>query len=170
MINLLAKQTQSAYDWTNRLVDSIPQEKWDVLPDTVESTISWQVGHLIVSFYYHSVMVIVGHQKDVFPEVPLQVYDKLFTSADPEKSIGKTNPGELRKHLTFLQQKSISVIKSLDESELERELEPTPRSHPIAKTKFDALDWNIKHTMWHCGQIAILKRLVDHRFDFGLFI
>ncbi|WP_216824389.1 hypothetical protein [Emticicia sp. TH156] len=37
-----------------------------------------------------------------------------------------------------------------------------------SKTKFEALDWNIKHTLWHCRQIGLLKRVVDKRYDFGL--
>jgi len=46
--------------------------------------------------------------------------------------------------------------------------EPTKRKHPVAKTKFEAISWNIKHTMWHCGQIACIKRLIHGGFDFGL--
>ncbi|MCE7059373.1 hypothetical protein [Dyadobacter sp. CY343] len=30
------------------------------------------------------------------------------------------------------------------------------------------IDWNIKHTVYHCGQIGILSRIVEKRFDFGL--
>jgi hypothetical protein len=56
----------------------------------------------------------------------------------------------------------------LTESDLESELEKTDTPHPIAKNKYEALDWNIKHTMWHCGQLGILKRIIDKRFDFGL--
>jgi len=40
--------------------------------------------------------------------------------------------------------------------------------HPLAKTKFDALDWNVKHTMWHCGQLGILVRIAGERFNFGM--
>ena len=32
----------------------------------------------------------------------------------------------------------------------------------------EALEWNINHTMYHCGQIGVLKRVVDARYDFGL--
>ncbi len=60
------------------------------------------------------------------------------------------------------------VIKSLSDQDLESELSPTEVPHPVAKNKFEAIDWNIKHTMWHCGQIGILKRIIDERFDFGL--
>jgi hypothetical protein len=71
-IEILKKQTEDVYLWTHKLVETIPLDKWNVLPDVVQSTISWQVGHLIMSHYYHSIMVIVGHQMDVIQKVPLK--------------------------------------------------------------------------------------------------
>jgi hypothetical protein len=167
-VDFLAKQTEDAYGWTNKLLHSIPHEKWDVMPEVIETTVSWQVGHLILSFYYHSVMGIVGHLKDVFPVVPLQQYDKLFTNADPKNSIGKTNPKELQDQFVFMQQRSLAVIRSLAEDDLDKPLLPTSTPHPIANTKLEAIDWNIKHTMYHCGQLGIIRRIVDQRYDFGL--
>lgn len=167
-VTMLAKQTENAYEWTNKLLHSIPKEKWDVLPDVVQTTVTWQAGHLILSFYYHTVMVITGHLKDVFPVVPLQQYNKLFTNSDPKDSIGKTNPQELHDQLIFMQKRSVDVISALTEADLEQSLAPTPTPHPIAKTKQEALDWNIKHTMYHCGQLGLIKRIVDQRYDFGL--
>lgn len=167
-IEILVKQTADAYDWTNRLINSIPQDKWDITPEILESNVSWQIGHLIMSFYYHSIMVIKGHQMDVIQKVPLKAYDKLFTDASPKKLLGKADPVELQNHLLIVQAKSIEVIKCLAEDELESELQQTEFPHPIARNKFEALDWNVKHTMWHCGQLGILKRIVHERRDFGL--
>lgn len=166
-VEILTRQTENAYYWTNKLIDSIPYEKWDNLPEIVETNVTWQAGHLIMS-YYHSVMVIAGHQMDIIQKVPLKAYDELFTNASPKDAVGKTNPKELQNQLNIMQQKSIAIIKSLTESDLESKLEPSPTPHPIAKTKLEALDWNIKHTMYHCGQVGILKRILDKRFDFGL--
>ena len=42
----------------------------------------------------------------------------------------------------------LGVIDSLRAENLDCALYST-EEHPIAKTKFDALDWNIKLTMWH---------------------
>lgn len=167
-IEILTSQTESSYQWTNALIETIPLNKWDTLPDTIASNISWQVGHLIMSHYYHSVMVIVGHQMDIIKKIPLKEYDEYFTDAPPVKSIGKTNPTDLLAHLSIVQQKSIKIIQELSLTDLESKLFPTPTPHPIAKKKFEAIDWNIKHTMYHCGQIGIIKRIIDERHDFGL--
>jgi hypothetical protein len=167
-IQILSRQTHDAYRWTDKLINSVPYNKWDEIPDIIETSVSWQVGHLIVTHYYHSIMVIVGHQKDILETMPMRAYDKLFTTGAPKNAIEKTNPEDLRNNLTIMQKRSIEVIDSLTLKDLESELKRTEIPHPIAKNKFDALDWNIKHTMWHCGQLGILLRIVGKRFDFGL--
>lgn len=167
-IELLTKQTEGAYDWANKLIYSIPEEQWDIIPEVVESSVSWQVGHLVISYYFHTIMVTVGHQMDILQSIPIKEYAQLFNMTSPHESVGKITLENLKKHLKLMEQKSISIIQSLSLDDLEQPLVPTPMPHPIAKTKFEAIDWNIKHTMWHCGQLGILKRIVHERYDFGL--
>jgi len=167
-IEILINQTSNAYGWTNKLLEAVPFDKWEIIPDIVESNINWQVGHLIVSHYFHSIMVIRGHQMDILKRLPIKEYSDLFTSSTPDLSVGKANPLKLFRDLKDMQQKSIEILGSLSIQELNSPLEPTPTPHPIAITKFEAIDWNIKHTMYHCGQIGILRRVVYKSYDFGL--
>lgn len=166
-IEILKEQTQNSYDWTNKLIDSIPFNAWEVTPEVIESNVSWQVGHLVLSTYFHSISVIAGHQREVLETIPMNRYAALYTNAEPEKAVGAVEPGILLNQLSFTQDKSIEVISSLSDDDLQLKLEPTRMKHPIATSKFEAIDWNIKHTMWHCGQTSILKRIVHERFDFG---
>ncbi|HEY9047663.1 MAG TPA: DinB family protein [Ohtaekwangia sp.] len=167
-VEILARQTQDAYNWLNRLISPVPYNQWENTPEIIESNISWQVGHLVLSHYFHAVMVIVGHQKDILQQVPMREYDQYFTHGIPKKSVGKASPEQLHNHLQFIQQRSIEIIQSLTPDDLEHPLVPTPVPHPVASNKFEALDWNVKHTMWHCGQLGLMKRVVHERFDFGL--
>ena len=167
-VDFLARQTENVYEWTNKLIEFVPFNKWDVTPDVLETNITWQAGHLIMSTYFHTVMVIVGHQKDVFEKIPLKQYDNIFTNGRPVDAKGMIDPAIILDQLKFLQHKSLEIIKSVNPEQLHSALEPTRIPHPIAKTKFESLDWNIKHTMYHCGQIGLLKRVVDERYDFGL--
>jgi len=80
-IEILSRQTSDAYNWTNKLTTSVSYDTWDNIPDVIETSVSWQVGHLIVSLYYHSIMVIVGHH--------------FFTTGSPKNAIGKARPEEL---------------------------------------------------------------------------
>ena len=167
-IDVLARHTEDAYQWTNKLLRSIPYERWENIPEVMETNVSWQTGHLVVSFYFHSVMVITGHRMDILQTIPMKEYGALYTDAAPVLSQGKISPETLMEKLLFMQEQSLETIRSLSPEALDEELIKGPFAHPIARTKREALDWNIKHTMWHCGQIGILKRIVDQRYDFGL--
>ncbi|GAL85669.1 hypothetical protein MYP_2898 [Sporocytophaga myxococcoides] len=167
-VEILLKQTEDTYGWVNRLIASIPNDQWDITPEVIQMNVTWQVGHLMMSFYFHSVMVIVGHQMDIVGQIPLKNYDEVFTTGNPERIIGKYEPEQLMKDLMLVELKSLEVIKSLSDHDLRKSLHPTPVPHPIASSKLEALDWNIKHAMWHCGQLGLLKRIVHERFDFGL--
>jgi hypothetical protein len=167
-IEMLINQTANAYQWTNKLINPVPLEKCKIIPPTVESSIDWQLGHLIISHYFHSIMVIRGHQMDILQQLPIREYSELFTDSGPSLSVGKVASAKLVEDLQFMQQKSLAILATLQVWELDHPLEPTPTPHPIATTKREAVDWNIKHTMYHCGQLGLIKRVVDKRHDFGL--
>ena len=167
-VELLARQTENTYEWTNKLIESVPIGKWETTPEVIETNIAWQIGHLLMSHYFHTVMVIVGHQRDLLEKIPMRQYDEIFTMGQPSAVKGRVDCVVLLDQLKLTQNRSLEIIRSLAPEQLQNVLEPTRIPHPVAKTKFESLDWNIKHTMYHCGQIGMLKRVIDVRFDFGL--
>ena len=168
-IEILSRQTKDTYQWIHKLVDSIPEEKWNETPEILASNVSWQIGHLVISIYYHSILVISGHQKDILEQVPIKKYSELYSFySSPKDAAGRLTPKELKSHLEIIEKKSQEIINSLTPEELKNELVPGKVEHPVAKTKFEAIDWNIKHTMWHCGQIASLKRILGEPYKFEL--
>ena len=52
-VELLTRQTENAYEWTNKLIESVPFSKWDDTPSGVDTNITWQVGHLIMNHYFN---------------------------------------------------------------------------------------------------------------------
>ena len=166
---ILLTQTVEAHQWTNKLIDAVPFGKWDETPPTIESNISWQVGHLITSKHYHAIMCVHGVQGELMEKIPFRDYAKLFAFGSPASDcVGRVNPENLKSHLVLVQEWSEKLIKNLTEEEMDEPLHATKMPNPVAKTKFQAISWNIKHIMWHCGQIAILRRLVSHPVDFGI--
>jgi len=77
----------------------------------LESNVSWQIGHLAISIYYHSILVIKGHQHDVLEQVPLKKYSELYAyKSSPKNVTGKLTSVELRNHLDIIEKKSIEII------------------------------------------------------------
>nr|WP_299000084.1 DinB family protein [uncultured Allomuricauda sp.] len=168
-IQILTTQTKNAFEWTNMLITMVPHGKWDTIANGIESNLSWQVGHQIISIYYHTIMTTVGHIPELIEKLNLRFYTELCNyNTFAKEMVGKTNPEQLMEHLEYMQERSLGVIESLSKNDLQKAVKPTKVPHPVAKTKFEAIDWNIKHTMWHCGQIATWKRIVYRAHDFGV--
>jgi uncharacterized damage-inducible protein DinB len=72
----------------------------------------------------------------------------------------------LKKQLSFVNEIARNVLQELKEEDLGKPLEPSRMPHPVAKTKYEALTWNFRHEMWHCGQIAMIRRGLNMQFDF----
>lgn len=170
VIDVLIKQTQDAHIWTNKLIDSIPMEQWDETPNTLESNICWQAGHLVISEYYHAILVVTGFDEEITKKIDLKALNEGFGyGSEPKALIAQSDPMLLKEQLLFMQSKVIATVSSLTSKDLEQDVEqPIKQKHPVAKTKLEAVSWNIKHTMWHCGQIALIKRLIHGGFDFGI--
>ena len=170
LIDLLVKQTKDAHIWTNKLIDSIPIEHWDDTSDTLASNLSWQVGHLVISEYYHAILVVTGFDEEITQKIDLKAHNHWYGyDSVPADQVGQNDPDILREQLHFMQHKVIKNVSNLTLKDLESKVEqPIKQKHPVAITKLDAVSWNIKHTMWHCGQIATLKRVLHGGYDFGL--
>ncbi len=169
-LTLLKQQTEDAHSWTNKLIEKVPEDKWFIFPDGFEYNIVWQVGHILVSHHFHGIMVIRGLQNELLAKMPFKKYSALFSFGDHIDLVreGAVSVPLLKDHLQLVQAKTIEIIAGLQPEDLMAGLEPTPIPHPIAKNKIEALSWNIKHTMWHCGQIGSLLRKTDKPYDFKL--
>ena len=106
--DLLIKQTQDAHSWTHKLIDSISMDQWDDTPDTLASNISWQVGHLVISEYYHAILVVTGFDEEISQKIDLKAHNQRYGyESIPAEQVGHRNPEELRKQLRFMQNKVI---------------------------------------------------------------
>ncbi|UTW60760.1 DinB family protein [bacterium SCSIO 12741] len=158
-IEFIDEQITSARKWTKSLIKRIPDDQWYLTPDVIESNVAWQVGHLAVSQNFNGIIVVQGLNKRVFEQVPLKEYAQLYAMGSKPASEGPT-PEELRKSLDFVDELARETLFSLKDEELDQPLMPSKFPHPFAQTKYEALTWNFKHEMWHCGQLALLKRVL----------
>ncbi len=167
--DLLHDQTVSSHRWIEKLIDHVPESAWGILPPGLRTSLKWQVGHLVLSQHYHAVVVIAGPQKDLLAQVPVKVYSEYFVFGDRIGEVDAQFTAEgLRTHLRIVQEKGLWAISQLAADDLTGPLFPRPVPHPVATTKAEALSWNVKHNMWHCGQMGMLARAVGHPFDFKL--
>ena len=166
-LELLIRQNSDVHRWTKRILHDIPMEKWDNTPDTLKTNVSWQVGHLTISNIYHCITLIHGAPKELFGKVDIRTMAALYgMGSDPVASAGQTSTEVLMERLMLVQKECISSMERVTADQLDQPLEPTRFPHPVAKIKREVLSWNVQHVMWHCGQLGLIKRLIDKRLSF----
>jgi len=165
-IHFITDQNRLTRNQTVELLESTPSELWYETPEIIKSNVAWQVGHLIVSQFYHSIAVISQPELQIYKDIPLKDYIPIYSmftkSTDNDL---RPSPETLLSHLKLMEEYAQKSIGTLTEKDLDKALEPTKFPHPIAKTKYEALTWSFRHEMWHLGQIATLKRVLGNPID-----
>ena len=169
LTNLLRNQTIESYNWANKLIENITYEKWFVTPEILETNLAWQIGHLTLSQYYYTIVLLTGPQKDFAQSINLKKYSDFFANGQRRKElVSEVTVQELIDNWKSIQTLTIETLTDLQDTDLGCEIFKMPKPHPFVKTRENSISWNIKHTMWHCGQIATLKRIIDKPMIFGI--
>ena len=169
MKDLLKKQTLESFNWANKLIDDVLEEKWFISPEILETNFAWQIGHLTLSQYYYTVVLLNGPDKEIAEKIDMKKYSGLFAKGVKINELSsEVTVSQLKENWEFIQKQTIKFLDYLQENDFNNEIFKLPKPHPFVRTKEDSISWNIKHTMWHCGQMGILKRVVDKSLDFGM--
>jgi len=163
----LLSRTAYAYQWIDQYLAGIADGQWDETPANLETNLTWQVGHLTLSAYYHSIMVITGHQAHILNDFPIAEYSKLFHRGAARNAIGSFSPNTLRDHWQLICKASLATLEEITDKELLEPLVEQPYPHPIATIKEEALEWNVLHNHYHWGQIGMIRRaLLNSPYDY----
>ena len=162
-IEFIIEQNGLTRNQTIGLLKKTPTELWYRTPEVIQSNIAWQVGHLIVSQFYHSIAVITKPDLKIYADIPLKEYFPIY-SMKTKSTINDLQPSPevLLSQLNLMNEYAKHSINSLFDEDLDKALVETKFPHPIAKTKYEALTWSFRHEMWHLGQIATLKRILNN--------
>lgn len=167
--DLLKNQTIESFNWTKKLIENIADEKWFVSPEIIETNFAWQIGHLTLSQYYYTIILLNGPNKDLAEKINMKKYSGLFANGLKRNELNsEVTVEELKENWNLMQIQTIETLDNLQDKDLNNEIFKLPKPHPFVKTKENSISWSIKHTMWHCGQIGTLKRIIDKPLDFGM--
>lgn len=157
-IDFIRTETAFADRWVQRLVDSFETSLWLETPPVLKTNVNWQLGHLLVSKYFHSIVSITPERPDLSNHFSVRQYREFYArGTDPSQLVNAPNPEELLANFKVIQTEANRVLDSLTEEMLD---EPTEMENPVAKNKYEALTWSFKHHMWHGGQLSTLKRVL----------
>ena len=148
--------------WTNNLVKNKVEEDFNVI-ESMGTSLNWQIGHIIVSKYFHAIQSVVNKEHRVIrrieKELPMKDMLKYYFAGSNPLAHWKDrlSKDQLMSYFNQINEASLTLADQLTEEDLKQE---TEMKNPIAKTKYDALTFVFKHQMWHNGQIAMMKRII----------
>jgi hypothetical protein len=164
-IEFLREQIIESRNFINRLISEIPEDLWYTIPENTDSNFAWQIGHLMISQNFHSIICITGRNEKVFDLIPVVDYVKIFDGMGTlhrsvEKDLIPTS--KLKEQFDTVHEICIDNLTKLNDKILYDKLEPIPFRHPVADTKYEALSWSFKHEMWHSAEMEEIKRALGY--------
>lgn len=161
-LQFIKEQINWVNNWTKNLITNIDESQFGVV-DSLGTSINWQIGHLLVSNYFHSIHSILPSEhiivQSINSKIPMDVYFKNYFAGSNPKAEWTERPNKEILLVLFseINNATNAALEIVTDTDLE---EQTEIKNPIAKTKYDALTFTFKHQMWHNGQIAMLKRIM----------
>jgi hypothetical protein len=150
------------HQWTKKALTGLKKEDWNRSPPGFKSNVNWQVGHMIISGYFHSILSINGSDEKIKAQFDPKEYGLWYgMGSDPKKDLDKKPDTQLLlANLNLLDKRGLEILSAMNESDLET---GTILKNPMAVSKKDALLWHVKHRMWHLGQVTMIKSHLDIR-------
>ncbi len=160
IVKLALEQIVFVRNYTTHLLDSVQPADWFRQPSGGVSTIAWQVGHLAMAEYRLTLERIRGRRPEDESLIP-EEFLKHFARESIPNPDPTQNPSVERIRAVFdsVHRQALAELETLSEDELSQ---PVLKSHPLAKTKQEALFWCSQHEMLHAGQIGLLRRQLGY--------
>jgi hypothetical protein len=157
--DIIIDQMKKSSRWTRYLLKSFDDNNEFTIPEGLSTNVNWQIGHILLSRHFHSIISIFGKQEELMSAIPFKEYAAHYAmgSNAHENTEARPGIGTLMDNLYQVDKLSAELIAELSDETLDS---APLRDHPVAKTKYAALMWSAEHQMWHNGQLALIKNLI----------
>ena len=159
-LELARQQIRWSRDYTNQLIDGVPDQHWFETPLSYPTHIAWQVGHLAMAEYGLTMLRIRGREPDDEQLIPKDFLRLFKKSSVPSTTAGDYPPvSEIQSIFHAVHEASLVAMTTYQPAELEESL-PAPTA--VYPNKLGSLFMCSAHEMLHAGQIGMLRRALGH--------
>jgi hypothetical protein len=143
-------------------IDAVPPGQWFTVPQGGVSNVAWQVGHLAFAQYRLCL-------ERLRPRTPA---DEVLIPAEFLKAFGRDSTPESVSAAGYPVEKIRAVFDGVHTRVMEElpgypdadlDLPPLGIPHPWFDTRIGGLRYAPLHEMIHCGQIALIRRMLGHK-------
>lgn len=143
-------------------IDAVPADQWFTIPPGGVSHVAWQVGHIAFAEYRLCL-------ERLRPRTPA---DESLISAEFIKVFGRDSTpesvsasgytaGQIRAVFDGVHARVLEELPGYPDADLD--LAPIGIPHPWFTTRIGGLRYAPLHEMIHCGQIAMIRRMLGHK-------
>jgi hypothetical protein len=154
------EQIDFARRYTRERIGSIPLADWFTMPAGGVSHIAWQVGHIAVA-EYRLCLGRLRRRTALDEEIMPEAFLKLFVPGTTPGPASDYPPAE--EILNTYDRVHARILEELPTySDADLDLPPL-FPHALFTTRFAALRYAPLHEMIHCGQIALIRRMLGQK-------
>ncbi|HOD67137.1 MAG TPA: DinB family protein [candidate division Zixibacteria bacterium] len=142
------------------LLDDITEEESMVRGRDSLLHIRWLTGHLV--YNVNHVLAMIGSLPVMLPSSYKQLFDRGSAITNDPKAYPSL--AALRSELLDLHDRLIDVLPGVSDDDLD---EPLPKDAGFNAVRLNAASFMCMHTFYHCGQIAMIRRVLGRERSFG---
>ena len=159
-LQLAREQVIFARDYTQTMIQDIPEEDWFRVPLAFPTHIAWQIGHVAMAEYGLTLLRIRGREPDDEQLIPKDFLRRFKKGSTPSPQAGDyPSASAIRATLDAVHAAALEAMAGYQETELE---EPLPAPTAVYANKLGSLFMCSAHEMLHAGQIGVLRRALGH--------
>ena len=141
-------------------IDTVPPADWFTVPPGGVTHVAWQVGHLAFAEYRLCLERLRPRTADDERLIPDAFIAMFRREALPADVTGF--PAEhIRAVLDRVHARVMEELPSYPDADLD--LAPLQLPHPLFTTRIGGLRYAPLHEMIHCGQVAMIRRLLGYK-------
>lgn len=143
--------------YTRQRLETIPLDQWFTIPSGGVSHVAWQVGHIAMAEYrlcLERLRPRTAADEDLIPDAFLTLFGRESVPGPAEQY---PPAAEIRAVFDRVHARVMSELADYPDADLDQ---PVLKPHPLLTTRLESLRYAPLHEMIHCGQIALIRRML----------
>jgi len=154
------EQIEFTRRYTLQRIETVPLSEWFTIPPGGVTNLAWQVGHITMAEYrlcLERLRPRTPADTDLISDELLKMFAR---DSVPMSAVDYPPAAEIRAACDRVHARVLEELPGYPDADLD--LPPT-RPHPLFTTRIAGLRYAPLHEMIHCGQIALIRRMLGQK-------
>ena len=146
--------------YTRERFESVPLSEWFTIPPNGVSNIAWQVGHITMAEYRLCLERLRPRTSADAELIPDELLQQFRRDSVPRSASEYPSAAEIRSVCDRVHARVMEELPGYPDADLDL---PPLLPHPLFDTRIAGLRYAPLHEMIHCGQIALIRRMLGYK-------